>query len=265
MKDQIAKFSFKINGGIRWLMWNYLTDPLNLVLVSEFPKSGGTWFSQMLADALNIPFPRNRIPNDTPCLLHGHHLYKKNFGKMIGVVRDGRDIMVSAYHHFLLKNDKNTDYAINFYRQRVPFDDYDNIEANMSAFIIYMFEGYAKRPRYFDWSEFTSQCIDDPNICLIKYEDLLKQASEKLNEAISFLGYPSVKEKQLDKIVEAYSFKNLTKRKPGEESKQSFLRKGVAGDWKNYFNHESRQVFDQYGGETLIKLGYEKDNKWVFA
>ena len=55
----------------------------------------------------------------------------------------------------------------------------------------------------------------------------------------------------------------MTKRKAGEEDRSSFLRKGIAGDWKNHFNTEAVNIFDHYAGETLIKLGYEKNHDWV--
>ena len=51
----------------------------------------------------------------------------------------------------------------------------------------------------------------------------------------------------------------MAKRNPGEENKHSFLRKGVAGDWKNHFSKEARQVFNKFAGRELIKLGYEVD------
>lgn len=52
-------------------------------------------------------------------------------------------------------------------------------------------------------------------------------------------------------------------RKAGDEKKNSFLRKGVVGDWRSSFNHDSNQMFAHYAGEQLIKLGYEPDLKWV--
>jgi DNA gyrase/topoisomerase IV subunit B len=66
----------------------------------------------------------------------------------------------------------------------------------------------------------------------------------------------------IQKVVSKYSFENQTKRKPGEENTNSFLRKGVSGDWKNYFNEEAKDIFKRHAGDLLIKLGYEKDLNW---
>ena len=54
----------------------------------------------------------------------------------------------------------------------------------------------------------------------------------------------------------------MTKRNPGEEAK-SFIRKGIAGDWKNKFSPEACEMFNKYAGGALIKVGYEKDDSWV--
>ena len=58
-------------------------------------------------------------------------------------------------------------------------------------------------------------------------------------------------------------FKNKAGRNPGDENKLSFLRKGIAGDWKNYFSKEANQVFNKFAGKELIKLGYEIDDSWI--
>lgn len=68
---------------------------------------------------------------------------------------------------------------------------------------------------------------------------------------------------QRTQIVEKWSFETQAQRRKGEEKKGSFLRKGVVGDWRNYFTLEAAQTFDRLGGDTLIKLGYEKDRVWV--
>jgi hypothetical protein len=40
------------------------------------------------------------------------------------------------------------------------------------------------------------------------------------------------------------------------------VRKGIAGDWKNYFSPESAGVFEQYAGDVLCELGYEQNAYW---
>ena len=68
---------------------------------------------------------------------------------------------------------------------------------------------------------------------------------------------------RLKRICQKYLFKYQSRRNPGQEDRTSFLRKGIAGDWKNYFGREAREVFHHYAGNQLIRLGYERDDSWV--
>lgn len=51
-------------------------------------------------------------------------------------------------------------------------------------------------------------------------------------------------------------------RQQGQEDVKSHYRKGVAGDWVNYFEPQHRRIFKENFGDLLIKLGYEKDSDW---
>lgn len=72
---------------------------------------------------------------------------------------------------------------------------------------------------------------------------------------------PNVKRAQF--IIDDNSFAQQTGRNPGEESKSSFLRKGIAGDWRNHFTPEAAEIFDHYCGDALIATGYEPDRSWI--
>lgn len=262
MKETRSHFMIRIHALQRLFMWHYMQKQLNLVLVTEHPKSGGTWFSQLLAKALDIPFPRNKRPKFESCLMHGHIMYHPNFNKVVAVIRDGRDVIVSAYYHLLFNNDRNSAERVERYRKQLEFTDYEDIDSNLPAFIKFMFEEYSKGITHFNWKEFVNAHTDNPNIHVVKYEDLLISTIPSVKSTIKFLGRPPVSEEKLSRIEKEFSFKNQSKRKPGEENKKSFLRKGIAGDWKNKFNEEACQAFDRYAGEELVKLGYEKDRQW---
>ncbi|MFH0882570.1 MAG: sulfotransferase domain-containing protein [bacterium] len=41
-----------------------------------------------------------------------------------------------------------------------------------------------------------------------------------------------------------------------------FFRKGIVGDWQNYWNEEHKAIFKEKVGDVLIRLGYENDSNW---
>lgn len=59
------------------------------------------------------------------------------------------------------------------------------------------------------------------------------------------------------------SFEKSTKsRQRGQEDSSSFFRKGIAGDWKNYFTERDKQIFKEEAGDLLVNLGYEEGYDW---
>jgi hypothetical protein len=250
----------KTEGAIRWGMVCVLSDYLPLYIVTEYPKSGGSWVSQMLASYLGVPFPRNQFPRFESCIMQGHYLYNPFLKNVFCVMRDGRDIMVSFYYHSLFKNERCNARLVQITRKEVPFEDFDNIESNLAAFIEYKFT-CKKHPR-FTWSKFVNHWMDK-EVAVIKYENLLQDPVKELGGAISKVTGDEPYEKRLEEIVDRYSFKKAAKWNPSEEDKHSFLRKGVAGDWKNVFSKEAKALFNYYAGKELIRLGYEKDETWV--
>jgi len=99
----------------------------------------------------------------------------------------------------------------------------------------------------------------------VKYEDLLQDNVVTLSDVLVRYTGSNVNEKEIANTVERYSFKKWAGRDPGTEDRTSFARKGIKGDWQNYFTPEARRVFDRYAGEMLIELGYEADHQWVDA
>jgi len=229
-------------------------------IVNEYPRSGGTWFSHMLSEYLGVPFPRNQMPTLCSSIMHGHYLYLPTLKNVFVILRDGRDIMVSFYFHSYFKNELFNHVLVDRMKMKLPFNDYNDIENNLPRFIEYKFTG--KWPPHFSWSQFVDTWIER-DVAIIKYEELIQDPVMSVGRAIDKIIKVKVNYDYISQIVEKYSFKSLSKRNSGYENRSSFLRKGVSGDWKNYFNKEARELFNFFAGNQLIKLGYEKDRSWV--
>jgi hypothetical protein len=175
-------------------------------------------------------------------------------------MRDGRDIMVSYYYQSLFKHERFNDRLVEITRRDLNFKNYSDIKKNMPQFIEYKFNN-KKHPR-FTWSDFVNSWIDK-EVPIITYENLLTDTINVLGQAINEVCNVQPDEDRLREISEKYSFRNQSGRNPGDENKLSFLRKGIAGDWKNYFSKEAGQVFNKFAGNELIKLGYETDDSWI--
>jgi hypothetical protein len=266
----------KLEQATRLLFVNSLTFLNKSIVIVEYPKSGGSWLGQLVSSYLDLPFPRNRFPALFKSVFHSHYqpkyLIHKN-KKILWLVRDGRDVSVSFYYHQLIWSNKNKldPKTVTYTRKQLPFDDYDDISKNLPKYLEYSFTHIPSKAHYFNfpgnWSNYNQKWLDEfnagnTNIYIVKYEDLLGNTEETLSRLFQEFFGLEVDEQKLKNIVNKYSFENQTNRKKGTEDTNSFLRKGVSGDWKNKFNDDSKQVFKTYGGDMLIKLGYEKDLGW---
>jgi hypothetical protein len=252
---------FKLNGLIRYVMVHGASNLLPLYIVNEYPKSGGSWVAQMLSDVLEIPFPRNRLPMLRSCIFHEHMMQSWNVRNMVLVWRDGRDILVSQYYHSLFPNDKGNARLVRQCRDDLRFKDYDDINANLPRFIEYVFS--EKRHPKMSWNEFVEKWWGHEQWVHVTYEALRAQPQIELERIVQELtGIQPIPERVAE-IVARRSFERQSGRRAGEEKKQSFMRKGIVGDWKNHFDLESKQRFCHYAGDALIALGYEVDNSWT--
>jgi hypothetical protein len=66
----------------------------------------------------------------------------------------------------------------------------------------------------------------------------------------------------LNELLEKLSFENISGRSVGVEDKQSHNRKGISGDWKNFFSETHKSLFKEKAGKLLIACGYESNENW---
>ncbi len=238
--------------------------------VSEYPKAGGTWFSRMVADYLDIPMPQYTImPLGCQCVIHNHWMFSPRLRRVFYLYRDGRDVMVSFYFYRMRNVQQHPNSPFNR-RVRARYEqtfgvnfDPDDIWSHLPAFI----ELEMRKPMNarINWPTHIAQwCFPRrDNIAYVSYEELLAEPFEAMTRCISkFIDEP-IDEQRLQATIDRYSFDRMAGRSRGVEDRSSFLRKGVAGDWRNHFSRQAAEVFDRFAGQTLIDLGYERDRSWV--
>ena len=271
MMDQRSQLAIWLDATERYLVCRTLSKWLPLYVVAEYPKSGGTWLCQMLAAALEVPFPRNRRIRYTSCVVHGHYVYSdglfsKRPSHAICMIRDGRDIMVSLYFHSLFENERTSPHVVRRTRSALAFQDCEDVSENLPKFIEYVFDRQRKSrsPFQFTWPQFV-RSWSGRDVGFVKYEELIHDTLGVLRETVERIATKPINSNRLQEIVDEFSFAKQASREPGVEKRNSFLRKGVAGDWQNNFSIEARRVFDELAGEELILLGYESNRSWVDA
>ena len=172
------------NALLRLLVLRGVTRPIaNNVIVNEYPKSGGTWLSQMLAVALDLPFPRNRLPMMTSCVMQCHLLNPIGTRNVVVVWRDVRDIVVSFYFHLLVGHEYGNPEEFAKRAERLGLKDARDIERNLPIFVEALFE--KKVGPSFNWVEFVDTWYGRGEVVATRYEDLLLATPQELIRIVS--------------------------------------------------------------------------------
>lgn len=134
-------FWHKFNALTRYFLAYGFSGIMPFYIVNEYPKSGGSWLSQMLSVALDVPYPRNRLPMLCPCILHEHYLRTGTLQNVLIIWRDGRDVIVSQYYYSLFPNDRgNNQILVDHVSADLQLKDVQDIKKNLPLFIEYIFK-----------------------------------------------------------------------------------------------------------------------------
>jgi hypothetical protein len=156
--------------------------------------------------------------------------------KFIQVVRDGRDSAVSGWFHNLRVSPEWT-------RQNFPsMEDYIKTYAEVWA------------TQVSESSKFGAQ--QPTRDLAVRYEDLASDTPGTLEKTFRFLGVKCSQE-IVERCCVDGSFERLSGgRSRGQEDRESFFRKGIVGDWRNYLSDEMNEMFQDKAGEWLARFGY---------
>jgi hypothetical protein len=238
------------------------------VFLVSYPKSGNTWTRFLIAnlvypernpDFSNInallPDPEAMSKRDLervarPRMLKSHQYFDPRYQKVIYVVRDPRDVVLSEYHFDI--------------KRRAIAEDYPR-EQFVSRFV----RGELNHP-YGTWSENAASWFytrrSDPRFLLVKYEALQTEAMNELGRIANFLGISAAPER-LSLAVEQSSadrMRELEKKQAHlwsstRETRQDkpFVRSAKAGGWKAELPESSVAEIESAWGSLMREMGYE--------
>ena len=226
----------------------YTRDGKEVIWVVGCPKSGNTWLIRLVAEALNsrsgdsseASLPPSAEGFDRPgkYYIFHEHLMKRRYvpqeNKIIFIIRDLRDVIVSAKYYWKL----------------------DTIDSSITKI--------ARR-----WKKTNEYWLnEDAATSYVRYEQLIDNTEFHLNRVLNEIGI--VPAKDLGEVVANQEFH--AKRKYIEKhghtmpfgltGQRGMLRKGIVGDWRNHFSKENaKRVHDEFY-DMLNSLGYENDPEW---
>lgn len=251
-----------------WWIGRNCKKSVPLVFVVGYPKSGTTWVTQLVADYLRLPYPQfSLLPIGCPAVVHGHDLVSPRDPRGVYSIRDGRDALVSFFFHMLRRVPEGERPTLTrVQRATLPgLVNKDDAAKVLPRFI----ERQMTHPTSsrVNWGRHVASYLEcrRSDWAMLRYEDLLSDGQRALSAAMATITDTAVDDERVAIALDRYSFARLSGRSKGQENRNSYLRKGEAGDWKNHFTREIAEIFDRACGDSLIGAGYEADRSWVSA
>ncbi len=229
------------------------------IFIAGYPKSGNTWLQNLITgiyfgvdpdlapDTLiqelvpDIHFKKYYRRLKTPMFFKTHYLPRPEYKRVIYLVRDGRDVMVSYYHHQMAIRNGEVDFMA------MVCDGED------------LFPG--------KWHEHVQAWNANPygaEKIVIKYEDLKEDA---LTQLTRFCDFAHIERDQtfLQRVIDQTEFTKMqAKEKEGRISSANkiwppdrhFFRRGVVESYRDEMSSDVLDAFLQDAGAMLRELGY---------
>lgn len=267
---------------------------MEIIHVIAYPKSGSTWLMRLLGDALDCPYGYNEKIHDTGKInndyyvRHSHYskndmpIYFNNSTKIVYIVRDIKDVLVSGFFHhhrinekFVLKHNDNNNFLLKrlFWRGLVfnleilkltrswgSLSGGDDIKHFLGG--IFLSTRWIKDLKFSivgDWSSHIKYWRGfSDNVIIVKYEELLYDTN---NIIIDIFQRFNIKY-DTKQIIHAINKNNFDTQKKyynyiNDIKKYKFLRKGKIGDYKRFLNKRQIKTINNIHGETIKILGYK--------
>lgn len=245
------------------------------IIIVTYPKSGTTWMQELVplimsgGDPASVETLPNwdRVPwleehrarvlnlekRPSPRMFATHFHYNmmptsffKVKPKVIYVMRNPKDVFTSSFHYygitsFLVKPGSQTEFLHKFLEGKVMFGSwFDHVKGWINA-------------------------EDKDRIMFISYEEMIMDLKDSVTRMATFLEKP-LEEAVIEKIADRCVFKNMKKNKmsnyslvPSEfmdQNKSEFLRKGIAGDWRNQLTAAEVEYFDTVYQDQMKDVKY---------
>jgi hypothetical protein len=190
----------------------------------------------------------------SPRLLTSHTAYIPGLPKVLYMVRDGRDVLVSYYN-----------YAV--FRKRY-LQQHNRIDVfTFSEFLDHYYEGQYGHI----WDHHVESWLGSgkasmgERLMLVRYEDLKKETEEIVEQVAAFLGIDASSEVIATAVDEA-SLENARKIEKEEwekkglgapDAKTSFYGAGKKRDWGKYYDEDAKRLFIERSARAFDLAGYE--------
>lgn len=236
------------------------------VLLVSYPKSGNTWVRFLVGNLLDSNEPitfanlERRVPDlyvvperdllacPRPRHIKSHEAYDARYRRVVYVVRDPRDVLISAYHYSVKTRAITEELGLEAFAARSVAGD------------------FRRQP---DWGEHVGSWLGarlgSDQFLLLRYEDLLSDTLGAAERLAAFLGVGR-SEDQLRAAVQRSSAAELRRQEEqdphawvamrGTRADRPFVRAARAGQWQGALSEHLLTEIERQWGRVMREAGY---------
>jgi hypothetical protein len=241
------------------------------VFIVSYPKSGNTWTRFLVGNLIYQDEPVNfanvesRLPSlyvhsdrklgKLPRILKSHDCFDPRYKTVIYIVRDPRDVLVSAYHYAIKLGIVPKNWRIEQFVPALLDGSFDS--------------GLLVNPRWGSWYDNVASWLsmkDNRKFLLLRYEDMLDNPERELVKVADFLSLEPTPER-LTRAVRLSSADHMRELEKAQGAKWSltkntrpdmaFVRKACAGTWRSELPSQAVADIETAWGSLMRTLGYE--------
>lgn len=225
--------------------------------VVEYPKCGGTWMMRLLRSCFDEQTngAQERLFLGGVRIYKRHTLYNSNIRRPLIMVRDPRDVWVSYYFHRIYHNQNAS------LRQAIEYHEKGCEKEQLTKFVKLHLNSPDKFHPYFSYEKFVlswKEQVEKKEQLWIRYEDLHSNTLDILRQVVQHFSFRLEDKKLVNAISENTFEKASGGRKQGDGDPTSHKRKGIVGDWKNYFTDELNNYVFSKQAILFENLCYDK-------
>jgi hypothetical protein len=240
------------------------------IFIVSYPKSGNTWMRFLIGNlfwsdgATDFTNLEQRVPDiyrnpdkllqslPRPRLLKSHECFEPRYRKVIYIVRDPRDVLVSYYFHLIKFRELSDAVSIKDFTRR-------------------FLSGTVNDP-FGSWAENVGSWLgarqDSPGFLLLRYEDMKANTLQSAARVADFIGGRSAE--VIRTAVEACTAERMRELertqgelwKPLKNTRKDipFVRTATTGGWRELLGNDEAEVMERHWGKLMRTLNYLPGN-----